>query len=314
MATGTIQKLMPSDIGVVRPNLLDNWYFVGGGSQSGWGKMPINQRGQTTYTPNASNTYTIDRWRTGIATGTVTLYAGSMMGSNNFLIVQPIDGSLDMYGGKTVTLSILTSQGLWTGTGTLPSSAPASATQIATAYITSGGTNIGYGDVQINTLGNVSVRLRVFEGSVVYFWAVKLELGSTQTLAHKENGTWVLNEVPNYNNELAKCQAYFMRFAGLTVRYAPTQIATNIIDFTVPLPVTMRGTPTSSATLTASADMSVYINGAAQTGFTFSVANVDTNALCIRASKNAHGATGGDVVYLNIGNGVSSPTFLSLEP
>ena len=187
-----------SNLGGVRPNLLDNWYFVGGGSQKGAGYFPINSKGQTTYTPNASNTYTIDRWRTGLATGTVTLYAGSMKGSNNFLIMQPIDGPLDMYGGKTVTLSILTSQGLWTATGTLPSSAPASTTQTATAYIKSGGTNIGYGDVQINTAGNVSVRLRVYEGYVVYFWAVKLELGDSQTLAHQVNGAWVLNEVPNW--------------------------------------------------------------------------------------------------------------------
>ena len=147
----------------------------------------------------------------------------------------------------------------------------------------------------------------------VRFDAVKLELGSSQTLAHLEGSTWVLNEVPSFPDQLAKCQAYFVRIAGATVRYAPTQMTANIIDFTVPLPVTMRGTPTSSATLTASANMAVYINSTAQTGFTFSVIYVDANAFCIRATKTAHGATGGDVVFLNIGNGVSSPTFLSLE-
>lgn len=30
----------------IRRNLLDNWYFVGGGSQQGGGQFPINQRGK----------------------------------------------------------------------------------------------------------------------------------------------------------------------------------------------------------------------------------------------------------------------------
>ena len=42
-------------------NLLDNWYFAGGGSQQGDGQFPINQRGQTSYT--ASNANCIDRWK-----------------------------------------------------------------------------------------------------------------------------------------------------------------------------------------------------------------------------------------------------------
>ena len=36
--------------------------------------------------------------------------------------------------------------------------------------------------------------------------AAKLEIGDTQTLAHQdENGNWVLNEIPDYNEELLKC-------------------------------------------------------------------------------------------------------------
>ena len=42
-------------------NLLDNWYFVGGGSQQGDGQFPINQRGQTSYT--VLNGSCIDRWK-----------------------------------------------------------------------------------------------------------------------------------------------------------------------------------------------------------------------------------------------------------
>lgn len=41
------------------PNLLRNWYFVGGGSQLGADIFPINQRGLTTY---ASTGFTVDGW------------------------------------------------------------------------------------------------------------------------------------------------------------------------------------------------------------------------------------------------------------
>ena len=44
--------------------------------------------------------------------------------------------------------------------------------------------------------------------------AAKLELGSEQTLAHKENGVWVLNEIPDYGEELTKCQRYYVRGVG----------------------------------------------------------------------------------------------------
>ena len=39
--------------------------------------------------------------------------------------------------------------------------------------------------------------------------AAKLELGSQQTLAHKEGDAWVLNEIPDYATELAKCRRYY---------------------------------------------------------------------------------------------------------
>lgn len=39
--------------------------------------------------------------------------------------------------------------------------------------------------------------------------AAKLELGSQQTLAHQDaDGNWVLNEIPDYGEQLARCQRY----------------------------------------------------------------------------------------------------------
>ena len=44
----------------------------------------------------------------------------------------------------------------------------------------------------------------------ISFIAAKLEIGSTQTLAHQENGTWVLNELPDYDEQWTKCRKYLI--------------------------------------------------------------------------------------------------------
>ena len=50
------------------------------------------------------------------------------------------------------------------------------------------------------------------------FVAAKLELGTHQTLAHKDaNGNWVLNEIPDYGEQLRRCQRYFMCYKAGTV-------------------------------------------------------------------------------------------------
>ena len=80
--------------------------------------------------------------------------------------------------------------------------------------------------------------------------AVKLELGSQQTLAHQDSsGTWVLNELPDYGEELTKCMRYLQVLAapydtsgnGVAIGYA-----NNTVDLWVPIPlvVPMRISPT----------------------------------------------------------------------
>lgn len=79
--------------------------------------------------------------------------------------------------------------------------------------------------------------------------AVKLELGTEQTVAHQENGTWVLNEMPDYGEELTKCMRYLQVIAtpydtsgnGVAIGYA-----NNTVDLWVPIPlaVPMRISPT----------------------------------------------------------------------
>lgn len=48
--------------------------------------------------------------------------------------------------------------------------------------------------------------IRLAAGASVKLKAVKLELGYQQTLAHQdENGNWILNEIPNYAEQLLRC-------------------------------------------------------------------------------------------------------------
>ena len=86
-------------------NLLDNWYFVGGGSQQGSGQFPINQRGQTSYSGVG---YGIDRWVLQDQADTLVL-------ENDYITlttgaVGSISQSYEAFHsicGKTVTLSVL---------------------------------------------------------------------------------------------------------------------------------------------------------------------------------------------------------------
>ena len=71
----------------------------------------------------------------------------------------------------------------------------------------------------------------------VIVYAVKLELGSQQTLAHQDaDGNWILNEIPDYGEQLRRCQRYFQTFATQSLR------PTDALDFR---PV-MRTTPALS--------------------------------------------------------------------
>ena len=85
------------------------------------------------------------------------------------------------------------------------------------------------------------------------FVAVKLELGSTQTLAHQDgDGNWVLNEIPDYGEQLARCQRHQLRVGyKQDSTYSPV-LATGVavssayIRALIPTPVTMRENPVIS--------------------------------------------------------------------
>lgn len=236
---------------VSNPNLLDNWYFG----------RPVNQRGKTEYTVSG---YTFDRWilnqwnttskACSVATNGLIVH-GEASSSCSTSIKQFVEG---LKAGCQVTASVLVTDFtvgsavylfIRTNSGVTLSqvrfSKPGLYSVTTTLHddfdgnlmieIGQGGSDGGNGNTDFTVL------------------AAKLELGSKQTLAHQDaDGNWVLNEIPDYGEQLARCQRYFQTFATESLR------PTNALDFR---PV-MRATPALSTitvggkTLyTASADL-----------------------------------------------------------
>lgn len=254
-----------SSLGVntmVRPNLLDNWYFVGGG-------FPVNQRGEASY-GGTNNIMTVDRWvlrKSSSSSATVTpssdglVFVGDSVGISSGGLTglnQPIENKA-MFAGQTVTISALVKN------------VTVSANNQLTLRLTSANGrylhSYNHGSIYINGDGLVSKTLTVNAANVAAYShlnfgfmlntnrsasmtvvAVKLELGDTQTLAHLENGEWVLNELPNYQEQLARCQRHLYVMNTYGAPYARFGLgaatSTTTADFLICPPVPMRTVPT----------------------------------------------------------------------
>ena len=211
------------------PNLLDNWYFGN----------PVNQRGQTSYAGTAL--YTIDRWRTN---DTVTVVDGGIKikrTTGTELFYQPLsDELLNAIAGKVVTYSALTTEGLFSVTSSCP-------TDVNAMWDTDDAVQ---GNFAVDLYGPNNSRkiLRFYslvDGTEATIIAAKLELGSQQTLAHQENSVWVLNEIPDYGEQLLKCQRYYRSLFKPNVDYAvpATATAEGVLHLDYALNPTMRTSP-----------------------------------------------------------------------
>ena len=186
------------------PNLLDNWYFVGGGSQLGDGHFPINQKGKTRYTELVL-AYTIDRWVQQFYNATqsdMTIPTEGISFGKGSIILQLFNKGY-IPNGATVTASFLYDNILSAGT-----------VQWEGPYAWICGTELA----SINKLQESENGIQLYfneDFSKHVLKAVKLEFGTEQTLAHKEGENWVLNEIPNYQQELAKCKNHQIVFKGM---------------------------------------------------------------------------------------------------
>lgn len=172
------------------PNLLDNWYFG----------RPVNQRGQTEYTGNA--TYSIDRWWMQYET-TLSIVDGGIKIGGKWDVQQYFETTLP---NATYTLSLLYKD----RTGSDPLRLLIGNRTDGDLAQTESKDASGILSVTFSTAKSNKVNFG-FTGSTdnsATIIAIKLELGDTQTLAHKENGVWVLNEIPDFWEQWLRCRRY----------------------------------------------------------------------------------------------------------
>lgn len=216
----------------VRPNLLDNAIFIGGGSQQGGGQLPVNQRGQTSYTAAG---YTIDRWT---CSASITLDINSdgitIDASNIGEFIRTIVPNI--VPGETYTLSVLAE--IIAGYPRL------GAWDAGEVKMTNGLSKFTF--TAVNTTNSVYF-CRNTDGDPVCSVkakAAKLEEGSTQTLAYQDDtGAWQLLPQPesDYATQLLKCQRY-----QVVLPYVDSPAISNngtTMYGIIPTPVPMRAIP-----------------------------------------------------------------------
>ena len=240
------------------PKLLDNWY---------WGN-PVNQRGWAQ--GNTNFQYSLDRWISNDLTvsvndGYVTL---TQSGQSNLFMVQRKEANIYKHGiaGRKVTISALLKDGqLKTATVTAPAYQENTVVQTVVDGLVLGA---------FSAQSEHGFRIFPDVGQSFEIVAVGAELGSQQTLAHKEYGDWVLNEIPKFGDQLAACQRYAVRIGNAgTYRILGTGVApnANTCGVVVSLPVEMRTIPVATLNgrivLTNAAGVNIYCTNVTVSAF-----------------------------------------------
>lgn len=229
-----LTKIPTTSGGGVNPNLLGNWYFGN----------PVNQRGQTEYTTTG---YTVDRWKFNNNNGDIVIDDTGIMftAKHQYAEFEQQYEFPKNISGKQITMSILADS--FSGEGDFYLVIQ-NQTEYRTFHL-----SVGLNSFTIKFFDKSSV-LRFFIQSQnvnetnppkMHFLAAKLELGDTQTLAHKENGVWVLNEIPDFGEQLARCQRYYRRWTGADNK--PLGVAvrreSKLLELVFSLDTTMRVAP-----------------------------------------------------------------------
>lgn len=156
-------------------------------------------------TLNSEAIYTIDRWivQSGyvlVNDGYITWGNAKSTGACQYKETIPVS----VLPGKQLVFSIMTTTGVYTNTIVAPA-----VDEYSVKGVTVDGVVL---DVRVycNSDGTATFVLRkdstIFSLNLV---GIKFELGTTQTLAHQDSsGKWVLNEIPDYGEQLARCMAY----------------------------------------------------------------------------------------------------------
>lgn len=319
-----VSEALTASGGGINPNLLDNWYFGNPTNQRGGYYVPqgaiiysdsslseSNKIGPAAYAcmvvektstyvkvqdAKASSSYyyaavnaaipgycgdryTVDRWHL-TSDGVLTVEDEGIRLTSGALF-EPFEYELSSsLKGKTVTYSFFFADNtLVTKSAVIPSAWG------------NWDSLIEIGDIQLIGLES-GKRIWVRYSSTTTAVAAKLELGGTQTLAHKENGVWVLNEIPDFGEQLRRCQWYCRVYkAGTTLPclaypqpdggwYASAGLPTN----------EMRTIPSNNLGDGKKVAI-VDLDGADATHDDMSMTNwgQNENMLCLRISGGSHG-------------------------
>lgn len=267
----------------VRPSLLDNAIFVGGGGQN---SLPINQvAGQP------------DRWR---------LQSGASVEINEDSITfANTTGQGDGYYWQAVPLSKINLGKKYTASALFLSGSALKYVEIvchnsgSPGYQIFGGNTVNAAGISIVTftvpINTTSVEFRFNVGPYGTVGSMemvggKLEEGKDQTLAYQDSdGNWQLLPQPDskYSAQLFECQRYQITLsAGLVI--PSTVIQTNYIDFFIPTPIQMRATPAVDTTTFAIVDNTT---GSVYSDFSCAIVGSFSNGVAMRAIKASHGIT-----------------------
>ena len=255
------------------------------------------------------NGYTVDRWSFDNDSGSCSLtltndglkFNATASATGIASLKQDIDPTmLSAFAGKTVTLSILGKTDISQQVLFYVNSKVA-AVNSSPAVNGVCMTTLTYTFPDVLTGAAIFVYVRSYsgagEGTII---AAKLELGPTQTLAHQENGAWVLNEVPKGGDELRECQGYFVRLNSHAYGWTYNNSTANVL---IPLPVTLRTTPV--ITLKETGTINTVTGDAAVTSY--EIKNVTSNGLIIDLHNAANAfTTGTPVVWHNFDISISA--------
>lgn len=225
------------------PNLLDNWYFANPVDQrKGYivpagveyykvdgfvpqgpipetvrvdyidyaGSARFNYGGAACYVPKDGGYvrgymavgYTVDRWMIGAGSnGTLSLTESGLKltRTDGIMYLAHRISKTQIPEGTTLTYSALTTLGLYSISFVVKN-------DTYHEQDVGGGISLGWNYTPAEMMELTLVNNT--QNSDVIPIAAKLELGSTQTLAHKENGVWVLNEIPDFGEQLRRCMYY----------------------------------------------------------------------------------------------------------
>ncbi len=191
-----------SGVEIPNDNLACNWDF----------SNVANTRGSSSYSTGDTAIFTVDGWKLwrgaiNIVSGGIQLRQNYSAGTSGVFQQWPDSAFVQALLNKTVTISMLTDGNLVSSSFEITSS---TGTQGKAQYDVDESSYLQfyiYRDSSTAMTFNILWKCGDLTTYSPTIEAVKLEIGSEQTLATQVNGVWVLNESQNQDNEYVRVRA-----------------------------------------------------------------------------------------------------------